>query len=282
MALGDIDFMKMKRDLGPEIVEFDSYSLIRLMEKQDLDGDEFKKNVAEITASLGSPLGKRLEKITCMYSAIKELIVKAYANAVTIKCNFELSQEFGLTACIPLSVLGNQIVASCEADIPAVLTQLLLHFLSDGKVSTYADIHEILDDRILVAACGFAPGAMCIDQKVIPDMPSDNPEGLGATFGDYITNKNYFNPGQVTMCRLLKEPDGKFSFHAARGVAVGNVGRVSEIGCPQYPFTEIRLSTDVDTFAQNLGSHHYAIVYGDLSRELDLFCQIKGMNLILE
>ena len=69
---------------------------------------------------------------------------------------------------------------------------------------------KYLKDRLLVAACGFAPGRMCIGNKVIPDMPSDNREGLGATFGDYITNKNYLKEGVVTLSRVLKNPDGTF------------------------------------------------------------------------
>lgn len=282
MSLGDIDITKMRGEFGPELIELDAYSLIKRMEKQEVSSDSFKSNIEEINRVLGAPLGVKLEKIARMYSALKQIVNETQAQALTIKCNFELSQEFGLTACIPLSVLGNTIVASCEADIPVVLTQLIMHYLSNGEVTTYADIHEILKDRLLVAACGFAPGRMCIGNKIIPDIPGETREGLGATFGDYITNRNYLKEGPVTLARVLKNPDGKFSIHIAQGKAIGDVGRVSEIGCPQYPFTEIKLSSKIDSFAQNMGSHHYSIVYADLQEDLELFCKIKGIKANIE
>jgi len=177
-------------------------------------------------------------------------------------------------------VLGNDIVASCEADIPLLLTQLILHYLSGGEISTYGDIHEISVDRVLVAACGYAPAGLCIDNKIICDMPVPNPKGLGATFKDYITNKNHLKPGRVTLARVLKESNGEFSIHYTLGNALGDIGKVSELDTPQYPFTEIELQGNVDQFAQNMGSHHYALVYADISRQLESFCKHKDINLI--
>jgi L-fucose isomerase-like protein len=121
---------------------------------------------------------------------------------------------------------------------------------------------------------------MCIDNKVIADLPAENATGLGATFKDYITNKNYLKPGNVTVGRFLKEADGGFTMHFTTGKAVGDIGRVSELGAPQYPFTEIKLDADIERFAQNMGSHHYAFVYSDLSAELELFCNLKGFQII--
>ena len=281
MALGDMDLTKMKRVFGTEVVEFDAYTLIARMDEIDTSDEKFKKNVQKIEKSLGAPLHNKLEQIAKMYSVLKDIAEEQNAQALTVKCHFELSQQYGLTACIPLSVLGNEIVASCEADIPVVLTQLVLHYLSGGGITTYADMHEILSDRVLVAACGFAPGGMCIDEKVIPELPEEDPDGLGATFGDYITNKNYLREGLVTLARILKEPKGGFSLHIATGDSIGNIGQVCEIGCPQYPFTEIKLSTSVDEFAQQLGSHHYAIVYDDLVEDLKLFCKIKAFDCLI-
>ena len=278
MSLGDMNLTSLSKDFGPEIVELDAYSLIKRVEQLDTGSEAFKQAQGEVEKAMGAPLGARTEKITRMYAVLKTIVDTNRAQALTIKCHFELSQEYGLTACIPLSILGNSIVASCEADIPVVLSQLLMHYLSGGEITTYADVHEILKDRILVAACGFAPGGMCIGGKVIPELPSDNPEGLGATFGDYITNKNYLKEGHLTLGRVLKSPDGGYSMHAARGNALGDIGKVAEIGCPQYPFTEIKLVSDVDSFAQHMGSHHYAIVYRDLIEDLKLFCEIKKLK----
>lgn len=282
MSLGDMDITRMKKVFGPEMIEFDTYTLLDRMKGIDLSSENFKSNVKEIELTLGAPLGHKMDDVARMYTILKAIVEENNAQAITVKCNYELSQVYGLTACIPLSVLGNNVVSSCEADIPILLTQLILHYLSEGLPTTYADIHEILSDRILVGACGFAPGALCIDNKVIPDMLNDNPEGLGATFGDYISNKNYLKKGKVTLARVLKDPDGGFTLHIAAGDALGDIGKLSEIGCPQYPFTEIKLSSNIDNFAQHMGSHHYAIAYKDLAEDLNLFCKIKDLRLISE
>lgn len=280
MALGDMDLMKMRSVFGPEIVELDSYSLIRRMEKQDTGSKTFKQDIAFINQYLANSLGGKTEKVTRMFSALKQIIEENQAQAITLKCHFELSQEYGLTPCIPLSILGNSLVASCEADIPVVLTQLILHYLSGGEITTYADIHEITDESILVAACGFAPTGMCIGNKAICDLPTGDPTGLGATFGDYITNKNYLREGQLTIARILKDSDGGFTLHYANGCSVGDVGRVSELGAPQYPFTEIKLENSIERFARDMGSHHYAFVYTDLAEELALFCDMKKIRFL--
>lgn len=278
MALGDIDLTKMRTQFGPELVEASNFTLIHRMEELQPDDPEYLEAVTKINQHLSTPIGRKIDRVARMMVVLNQMVAENQAQALTLKCHFVLSQEYGLTACVPLSVIGNTVVASCEADIPVVLTQLVMNYLSGGSTSTYADVHEILSNRLLVAACGYAPSGLCIGNKIIADLPSENATGLGATFKDYITNKNYLKPGHVTFGRFLKEPDGSFSLHYTTGEAAGDIGRVSELGAPQYPFTEIKLNTNMDQFAQNMGSHHYAFVYADLTEELDLFCRLKGFR----
>ena len=280
MAIGDMDINKMRRVFGPELVVVDSFTVIRRMEEIENSGQDFQDSLNFINEQLSEPIGEKVEKITKMFMVLKRLIKENNGQAITVKCNFEFSQEYGLTACIPLSILGNDVVASCEADIPLTLTQLIMHFLSCGEITTYADIHELFDQKALVAACGYAPSGLCINNEVICDLPSKNPQGLGATFGDYITNKNYLKSGRVTLGRFLKERDGGFTLHYTTGSALGSIGEVSELDTPQYPFTEIKIDADLDKFAQNMGSHHYAITYKDIGEELELFCRYKDINFI--
>jgi L-fucose isomerase-like protein len=217
-----------------------------------------------------------------MYAAVKGMVVEYNAQAVTLKCHFALSQELGLSACIPLSVIGNNVVASCEADIPLTLTQLAMHYLSGGEATTYADTHELTGEKVLWGACGFAPADMCIDGKIICEVPQGESGGLGDTFGDYITNKNHLKAGRLTAARILKEASGEYTLHAVAGDAAGDIGKTSEFGAPQYAFTEMQMDADFDKFAQNLGSHHYALVYADLLEELEMYCNYKNMKAIIE
>jgi L-fucose isomerase-like protein len=282
MTIGDMDLTKMRSVFGPDLIELDSYTLISQMSALDVKSEGFKNAMMEVQSLLANPLGEKLERVTRMYLILKNFVNQYNAQAITLKCHFALSQEFGLTACIPLSVIGNQVVASCEADIPLVLTQLILHYLSSGELTTYADTHELTGKRVLWGACGFAPAGMCVNGKIICDIPAGQSGGLGDTFGDYITNKNHLKAGRMTVARILKEENGGFSLHAALGTALGDIGKTSEFGAPQYSFTEMELDAHFDRFAQNLGSHHYALVYADLAEELELFCRYKKINTIIE
>jgi L-fucose isomerase-like protein len=282
MTLGDIDLTKMRMIFGPDLIELDSYTLITRMQALEKSSEEYNIAEKEALELLTGAIGEKLEKITKMYAILKQFVSEYRAQAITLKCHFALSQEFGLTACIPLSIIGNKVVASCEADIPLVLTQLVMHYLSCGGLTTYADTHELTGDRILWGACGYAPAGMCIDGKIICELPLASATGLGATFKDYITNKNHLKAGRMTVARFLKEVNGGFSLHCATGEAIGDIGKVTEFGAPQYSFTEMTVDTDFDRFAQNLGSHHYALVYADLADELELFCKYKGIKAFIE
>jgi len=279
MSIGDVDVTDIRRVLGPEITYTDTYTFVNQMEKIQTDSDLYRTAEKHVSEHLAASLGNRLEPVTRMYIALRDLAAENDLDALTVKCNFELSQEYGQTACVPLSVLGNELVASCEADIPILLTQMMFHYLSDGGTTTYADVHELLlSNRALIGACGFAPSGMCLKGKIVPDFQDESATGLGATFSGYVTNKSYLKEGKVTFGRLLKDPDRGYTLHVTTGTAVGDVGKVAELDTPQYPFTEIELDADVDRFAQNMGSHHYALVYGDITEQLELFCRTKGIR----
>ena len=280
MTVGDMDLSKLRTRFGPELVTMDNYSLLRRMQELDENSTEYSEGLAHVEKHLSASIGDKIDGITRMYVILRQFVDENQAQALTVKCHFELSQEFGLTACVPLSVLGNDVVAACEADIPVILTQLVMHYLSGGGTTTYVDFHEIAEDRVLVAACGYAPSGMCIGNQIICDLPVIGAEGLGATFQDYITNKNYFKPDRLTLGRFLSESDGDYSLHFTMGDALGDIGRVSELGAPQYPFTEIKIDAEIDEFAQNLGSHHYAMVYSDITEDLEMFCKYKEIKII--
>ena len=282
MTLGDMDLVKMQKVFGVDLMEADAYQVIKSLENMPTDSEFYKECEEKVLRLTGGTLGNRLEKMTRFYAALKKMVGDYQAQALTMKCHFVFSQEYGLTPCIPLSIIGDEVVSSCEADLPVTLTQLVMHYLSGGNPTAYADTHDLTGERVLMAACGYAPAGMCIDDKIIAQLPPENATGLGATFAEYITNKNYLKEGGITVGRILKDPDGGYTLHATGGHAVGDVGACAEIGMPQYSFTEVIPDCDFDTFAQDLGSHHYALCYADLKDVLPLFCKYVGIRLNFE
>ena len=279
MSIGDIDIGKVRRDLGPELITIDAYQIFDEMGKVEPGSPRHEAARREILSRLSEPLAdKYLDTYARIYAALWDFVEQEGLQALTMKCQTEFPQRFGIPPCIPLSVLGDRVVAGCEADMPVLLTEIVMHYLSGGVTPTYCDIHDVSDNRILIGACGFAPAGACIGDRIVCDLPDPNPTGLGATFNCYITNKNYLKAGRSTFARFLKDRNGDLELHFAVGEAVGDVGVVSELDCPQYAFTEIELDGDLDEFMQASGSHHYAICNADLREALELFCRYKGIR----
>ncbi len=278
MTLGDIDTTKMNTVFGPELMEKDLYSLIREMESIDVSGQDYADTRKFVEGHFKASIGDRIDKAVRMYMVLKNYVDDYNLAAITVKCHFELSVEYGQTACIPLSVLGNSVVAACESDIPVLLTQLVMTYLSGGKSSAYVDLHEISEKGLLIGACGYAPSSMCIGKKIACGCCNPGDQASDNSYNGYITNMSHLDKGKVTIGRILKEKDGGFALHYTTGDAVGDIGQMNQYGLPQFAFTEVVLDSGVDRFAQSLGSHHYAVVYEDLRDEFDLFCRYKNIK----
>ncbi len=104
-----------------------------------------------------------------MYLAVSDIAAEKGATAVTIKCQDECSSKYA-TCCIATSFLGNDldllghakkiIPASCETDLPTLLSQMLLSRLT-GKPAGFGDFRYVKTDKsktiLAVVNCGQHP-----------------------------------------------------------------------------------------------------------------------------
>ena len=190
-------------------------------------------------------------------------------DALTIKCQYELSRTFGLAPCQPLSILGDEVVSSCEGDITLVLSQLILYYLTGAPIS-YGDLHHVTNTHTLWGACGFAPISFAYGKPLI--------EKHTALYAGLL-NSSPYKPGRVTLARVSAHKGG-FKMHVTTGEAELPPS-FHEVGCPVYPFTNVKMDGNIKEFMQNLGSQHYGIAYGDVSKELEFLCKMLGMKFIL-
>jgi L-fucose isomerase-like protein len=271
MYTGTLDHIACRKLFGPEIVHADQYQIIRRMEKAD---------PAEVAAATEELRGRvrlgqgitpaDLETSSRMLLALRGIVREQEMHALTVKCQYELSQLFGFTPCVPLSVLGEELPVSCEGDLLTTLTEMLLHNLS-GEIVSYADIHEVLADRVLVAACGFAPFAL--------SEPADRAVSRwGWEAFNGVLSSSPLRQGPVTLARIARDGTG-FKIHAATGRAVGQ-SDWNEVGCPRYPGADIVLDGSAEGFGQELASNHYALVFADVAAELEAYARWKGLRLI--
>jgi L-fucose isomerase-like protein len=153
--------------------------------------------------------------------------------------------------------------------MPLILSQMILHYLTDSNVTSYGDVHDVLDNEIIIAACGFAPLSMA--QKK-PKVSRHTALYKG------LLNMSPYKEGEVTLARLASDKEG-YKMHIATGLA-SVMPPFHEIDCPTYAGMKIALDGDVDAFIQSLFSQHYAIVYGNMKKELEEVCDLLSIRVI--
>jgi L-fucose isomerase-like protein len=268
MYTGTIDHTQLRSQLGPEIDQQDQYVLIDRFGK--IADDEVRALLPrqegwELSLSAGP---RDMDRVFRMYAAIKAVSQEARYDAITIKCQYELSRIFGLAPCMPLSILGDEMVVSCEGDVPLVVSQLILHYLT-GEPTSYGDLHNATDTEILLGACGFAPLSYAAGQPIV---------NKHTALYEGLLNSSPYKPGPVTLARL-GSTNGGFKMHISGGQAVPPPN-FHEVGCPPYPFTSVVLDGSTEHFMANLFSQHYAIAYGDVRQELHELCRMLNIAVV--
>jgi len=268
MYTAAFDHLALLRDFGPEVDQIDQYVLIKRLEA--VKPAQVRPLIAKAKKewTIGKAVREQdLEISLRMYLALKQMAKEREWTALTVKCQYELSKEYGYTPCVPLSMLGNEMPCSCEGDIPLIAAQVAIHHLTDAIVS-YGDIHTVEPDGVIMGACGFAPFAMGRGKPKV-DRTTILYEGLA--------NCTIYKEGHVTFARMGYTPDRKLKMHVAHGRA-HRPRKFQEIGCLPYPGMEVEMKGLGDQFAQGMLSQHYAIVYGDVRAELRELLRLSGIE----
>jgi L-fucose isomerase-like protein len=271
MYTGTFDQTKLRKLLGPEVYHFDQYTLIRRAESKPLAEAEIQVAQAGAEWQLtGSLEHRHLAPSWRVYEALQELTLEHHLDAVTVKCQYEMSRDWGLAPCLALSILGDTVTSSCEGDVYLAVTQLILHHLTGGEITAYGDIHTARGRNIIMGACGFAPLSHARGTPIIRQHTA---------LYEGVYNASPYKEGWVTLARLANDGAG-YKLHVTVGEVV-DPPRLHEVGCPPYSWLQAQIENAVDHFMQNLCSQHYAIVYGDWRAELAEYCRLARVRLIL-
>lgn len=260
------DLSVLRKRFGTEVYSFDGSSLISRMEQMKQTDPLYRKYEKEAEKLHGLPEREK-DRVIRMTAGLASFCGEYGLTALSIRCHTEFSQEYGLSCCLPLSILGNEISVACEADLPVLFTEHLLKLLSGGKTPTYADLRTFREDGMDVGACGFAP----------TNLTGERSETGGS--GGYLTNTSDLNRGRITLARVLKKPEGKLQIHAVTGEMSVISDRLTEFGCAPYPMGHVTVD-DMGAFLGNVGANHYAIVYDDVTEALRVFAKYENMELI--
>lgn len=262
-----LDLSVLRKRFGTEVWAFDGSQLIRRLESLKADAPSLREAEEKLEAAGIEGLSPAYrDKVLRMTAALSEIIREQNLSALEVRCHTEFSVDYGLSLCLPLSFLGDDVTVACEADLPVLLTEHILRLLSGGRTVSYADVRTVTPERMDLGACGMCPAAL-----------TGGRISVGGTDG-YLTNASPISSGPMTLARLLKAPGGTLSMHVLSGEATAPKEALREYGCPPYPMTRFFPRGGTGDFAAKAGANHYAFIRGDLTAELAMFCRYAGIE----
>lgn len=269
---GTFDHVMLRAKIGPEIDQLDTYSLINRLEKIDDNSEQVVEEINNLhsLANIYPDVSQNdLLTVSKMYITMKTIAQERGYKAINVKCQYELSKEFGMVACVPLSLLAeNGVVSSCEGDIPNTVSMIILNYLS-GKICGYGDIIDIYKNSFIkISPCGFIPFSLGIpgQQAIREFMP-----GVGFSG---IQNSFVFKPGRVTLLRLVEDC---CDYHL---IYLTGDGKETELRQGYMPALDIEIDGSVQKMIDNFAGQHYALCYGDLSEEIEELARIMNIYAI--
>lgn len=278
MYPGMVNPLRVKKLLGTEIIPIDNYTLISQCEANRKDeallrGTESLKDKFNLLDPISTE-----DQNTCiaMEEAIRQLIAQHGLSAITLRCCFELASDFGFAPCVPISALSDECVTSCESDIPVTLTQLILHNLA-AKPAPYVDIMLMDEFRIYFACCGFGAFeyARDGDKRIAYSHTSECKNEF--SFGRVINTSRY-EDGVYTLARLNLPLEAGPSMQVIAGENRNDFEAFYEFGCKEYPSLGLTVKQPTAQIMEKLTSQHFALVKGDLTEKLRLFCRFTQIE----
>lgn len=260
MYTGAFDHALLRRRIGPEVVHIDTYSLVRMAEAV---GREEAKDIADDWAATAQVAvdEERLLKAARLAVALRALLDRHKLHALNVKCQYELSQEWGMTPCVPLSWLADQgVITGCEGDVPTTVAQAVLAYLC-GQTVAYADMLDLEGRRMLLSACGFAPFSLAHEHR--PRICE-----LGHPGFDGIISSCTLKRGPVTFAQLAQERDG-WRLNYGTGVGVE-----TDLRQGRFPALQVELYGDPARLLATIAGQHWALCHGDVSASLRDLCRI--------
>jgi L-fucose isomerase-like protein len=205
-----------------------------------------------------------------LYHAIRVVLEREGAGAVTVACGDPAFVDYNATVCVPFSLLNSEgVPSSCDHDLPQLLTHMILMYLS-GK-PTYVGNLEMVDagkDLIMLPHEAPALRVESFDEQLLSYRLANY---HGFPFGPCF----YVQPDcvgrQVTLARLNPAGDALLATH-------GTIRRTRE--------TLVRRTTyDIEVpdarrylHASADFGHHVVMVSGDYTGMLEGLGQVLGMD----
>lgn len=294
----DIPFLKSF--LINDIVTEDQYTLIEQAElilstSQDRVTDFIEwlnENKCLIVYDNKMTTKDSISKQIALYFAAKDLVSQRFDSEVSIigvslKCQPELSINYGVTGCLipaflpfPYDSEGEKpiIPTVCEGDIKGLLTSALLFGLNDEIPPLFGDLKVITEDYFVIANCGGASAfyaANSNDPKITLSKSAIKPQCQGESGGAF----GFYTPTtteEATFARLIRL-DGTYILQFGVGKLSTKYQKPKEAWGESWPHTVVDLKIPKELFVKVVGTNHFSLILGNFKNELKHIAKILNI-----
>lgn len=239
----------------------------RNVQREDIGGiiEEDMKFIQEM---LG-PTMKQVDIVERLYLALKKLLKKKKANAITINC--ATIPDTDLVPCLPFGKLISEgIPAGCEADLNALSAMIVLMYIS-GKPAVMGNLWCNLDDNTITISHCVVPSKLV--KEGAPYILRDfHGSGKG------VTGYGNLSLGEHVTILAINPEISKFLIVKGITVSVEDAKEKRGVQC--------RFSIDIEVenarrVADERFAHHHVLVYGDYVKEVQELANMLGLEPIM-
>src|SRR5665648_505794 len=238
-----VDYKKIKDTLGISLIDVEMDELVREVDQGYNFPHPKLKEIREKGFNKES-----IDGALKIYNGFKAIVNKYKLDGITVRC-FDLLEIYKNTGCIGMSLLNDEgIIAGCEGDIPALISMVILHYLTDEPVfMANPSSIDIDKNEIILAHC-----TLPLNMPDEFSLKTHFESGLG------VGIKGNIEEGEATIFKLSR--DGK-EYFVSGGEIIENLN--SENLCRTQ--IRFRMNEDVKYFLQNSLGNHHLICKGDYS-----------------
>ena len=251
-----VDYKKTKENLGISLIDIEIEELFKEMERDHNFINSKVKLVKDKSSNYESIQGAGK-----IYNGLKSLVNKFGLSGLTIRC-FELLKIYKNTACLGLAWLNEEgIIAGCEGDVPALLSMVILNYLTGEPVfmanPSYLDIQK---NTVTLAHCTLP---LNMADQFFLTTHFESALGVGV--------KGIIGEGKGTLFKLSSDGERYF-------LSSGEI--VENLNLPDLCRTQIkfRLKEGVEYFLKNSLGNHHLLCKGDYSKLVIDFFTWSGLN----
>ena len=253
----DVDKNKCKKIFGIDLIDIDQDEVIDSI--KSIDEDKIKE------ASSYKYDQKEIKKALKIYKGIEKIIKEHNLDGFTIRC-FDILTAIKSSACLGLALFNkDDIVASCEGDVPAMLTaQVIKNKLGLHAFQANPQWINPVDNTIEFAHC-----TLPLDMATSYCLDTHFESGIGVGIHGELKK------GPVT---IIKIDSSLSQYYVEEGELIENEYRKDR--CRTQ--IKIKLDTPVTYFLKSSLGNHHQIIYGRHASIFSEYLESFGLRRVRE